>query len=145
MKHLFKIAAVFIFLISFRSQASTILVPMDETQTEHLRAYGVAYRTLEKGFIMEWLLNYKGGSFLFPHQASIEEDLILSRVAYKILPDIKVQQIKSEIAQPEVNMEVVQLETAPKIAVYTPRRKQPWDDAVTMVLTLCRNSLYRNL
>ncbi|MBK6952974.1 MAG: asparagine synthetase B [Crocinitomicaceae bacterium] len=133
-KYLFKL---FFFLAIFSARpsfASTILVPMDETQTEHLKAYGVAYRILERGYIMEWLLNYRGGSFLFPHDVSIEEDLILSHVSYKILPDVKVQQIKSEIAQPEVNMEVVQLETAPKIAVYTPGGKQPWDDAVTMVL-----------
>ncbi|MBI3133182.1 MAG: asparagine synthetase B [Bacteroidetes bacterium] len=134
-KFLSKITLLFLFLTAFRSQAATILVPMDETQTEHLKAYGVAYRVLERGFIMEWLLNYRGGSFLFPQEAGIEEDLILSRVSYKILPDVKVQQIKSEIAQPEANMEVVQLETAPKIAVYTPGGKQPWDDAVTMVLT----------
>jgi len=108
---------------------------MDETQTNHLKAYGVAYRVLEKGTIMEWLLNYRGGSFLFPHTIETEEDLVLSRVSYKILADAKVQQIKSEIAMPEVNMAVMQLETAPKIAVYTPGGKQPWDDAVTMVLT----------
>ena len=108
---------------------------MDETQTNHLKAYGVAYRVLERGTIMEWLLNYRGGSFLFPHNIETVEDLVLSRVSYKILADVKVQQIKSEIAMPEVNMAVMQLETAPKIAVYTPGGKQPWDDAVTMVLT----------
>lgn len=134
-KYLSNITLVFLFSVSFNTTASTILVPMDEAQTEHLKAYGVAYRVLEKGFIMEWLLNYRGGSFLMPHDPSIEEDLLFSRVAYKILPDVKVQQIKSEIAQPEANMEVVQLEVAPKIAVYTPGGKQPWDDAVTMVLT----------
>lgn len=134
-KYLFKFFFVLALLSARVSYASTILVPMDETQTEHLKAYGVAYRILERGFIMEWLLNYRGGSFLMPHDVSIEEDLILSHVSYKILPDVKVQQIKSEIAKPEVNMEVVQLETAPKIGVYTPGGKQPWDDAVTMVLT----------
>jgi len=134
-KFLFNTSLFFFFLISFSANASTILVPMDETQTNHLKAYGVAYRVLEKGTIMEWLLNYRGGSFLFPHTIETEEDLVLSRVSYKILADAKVQQIKSEIAMPEVNMAVMQLETAPKIAVYTPGGKQPWDDAVTMVLT----------
>jgi len=134
-KFLFNTSLFLFFLISFRANASTILVPMDETQTNHLKAYGVAYRVLEKGTIMEWLLNYRGGSFLFPHTIETEEDLVLSRVSYKILADAKVQQIKSEIAKPEVNMAVMQLETAPKIAVYTPGGKQPWDDAVTMVLT----------
>lgn len=122
-------------LTSVSSKATALLVPMDETQTEHLKAYGVAYRLLERGYIMEWLLNYRGGSFLFPHDAAIEEDLILSRVSYKVLQDAKVAQIKSEIAEQTANMEVVQLEVAPKIAVYTPGGKQPWDDAVTMVLT----------
>jgi hypothetical protein len=108
---------------------------MDETQKNHLKAYGVAYWVLENGVVMEWLLNYRGGSFLFPHSQYIEEELVIKGVSYAILPDQKVKQIKSHIADPEVNMEVVQLETAPKIAVYTPQGKQPWDDAVTMVLT----------
>jgi hypothetical protein len=112
-----------------------ILVPMDETQKNHLKAYGVAYWTLERDIVMEWLLNYQGGSFLFPQNPLIEEQLIIKGISYKILPDVKVKQIKSEIANPEVNMEVIQLETAPKIAVYTPAGKQPWDDAVTLVLT----------
>ncbi|MCC7454878.1 MAG: asparagine synthetase B [Crocinitomix sp.] len=108
---------------------------MDETQKNHLKAYGVAYWTLERDIVMEWLLNYQGGSFLFPQNPLIEEQLIIRGISYKILPDVKVKQIKSEIANPEVNMEVIQLETAPKIAVYTPAGKQPWDDAVTLVLT----------
>jgi hypothetical protein len=133
-RYLFNIVLVFFLLIPGGSNAATILVPMDETQTNHLKAYGVAYRALEKGYIMEWLLNYRGGSFLFPQDMSIEEDLVFSQVSYKVLPDAKVQQIKAEIALPDVNMEVVQLEVAPKIAVYTPGGKQPWDDAVTLVL-----------
>ncbi len=108
---------------------------MDETQKDHLKAYGVAYWVLENEIVMEWLLNYRGGSFLFPQNAYIEEQLVIKGISFKVLPDIKVKQIKSEIANPEVNMEVVQLETAPKIAVYTPTGKQPWDDAVTLVLT----------
>ena len=108
---------------------------MDETQTNHLKAYGVAFWVLENEIVMEWLLNYRGGSFLLPHSQYIEEELIIKGVSYKVLPDAKVKQIKMQIANPEVNMEVVQLEKAPKIAVYTPKGKQPWDDAVTMVLT----------
>lgn len=90
---------------------------------------------LEQEIVIEWLLNYRGGSFLFPQLSAIEKDLVISGVSYKILPDVKVQKIKSDIANPEINMEVVQLETPPKIAVYTPSGKQPWDDAVTLVLT----------
>lgn len=121
--------------IPLQSSANAILVPMDETQKDHLKAYGVAYWVLENEIVMEWLLNYRGGSFLFPQNPYIEEQLVIKGISFKVLPDIKVKQIKSEIANPEVNMEVVQLETAPKIAVYTPTGKQPWDDAVTLVLT----------
>ncbi len=135
MKFLFNPILLFIFFASFNAKASTILVPMDETQKNHLKAYGVAYWVLENEVVMEWLLNYKGGSFLMPHSKYIEEELVVKGVSYKILPDVKVKQVKAQIANPEINMEVVQLEKAPKIAVYTPKGKQPWDDAVTMVLT----------
>lgn len=135
MKFLSKILIIIALIFPIKSDAATILVPMDETQVNHLKAYGVAFWVLENKVVMEWLLNYRGGSFLFPHNNLIEEELIIKGVSYSIVPDQKIQQIKSQIADPEVNMEVVQLETAPKIAVYTPQGKQPWDDAVTMVLT----------
>lgn len=135
MTYLFRILILLAIAAPLRSNASTIIVPMDETQKNHLKAYGVAYWVLENDVVMEWLLNYRGGSFLFPHNKLIEEQLVIKGVSYAVLPDNKVKQIKSQIADPEVNMEVVQLETAPKIAVYTPQGKQPWDDAVTMVLT----------
>jgi hypothetical protein len=114
--------------------ASSILVPMDEKQANHLKAYGVSFWVLENGVVMEWLLNYRGGSFLFPHLRTIEEELIIRGVSYEIVADGQVNAIRTEIANPEVNMEVVQLEKAPKIAVYTPSSALPWDDAVTMVL-----------
>jgi hypothetical protein len=79
-------------------------------------------------------LNYKGGSFLVPHLKTLEEELIIRNVRYQVLAEGQVNQIKVEISNPEVNMEIVQLEKAPKIAVYTPPNKQPWDDAVTLVL-----------
>lgn len=132
---LFKQSGILFLLLPARIYASAILVPMDETQTNHLKAYGVAYWALESEMVIEWLLNYRGGSFLFPHHSIVEEKLVLKGVAYAVLPDQKVRQIKSNIAHPEVNMEVIQLEKAPKIAVYTPSGKQPWDDAVTLVLT----------
>ena len=134
-KFLFKILLFIVLLSPFKSDASTIMVPMDETQKNHLKAYGVAFWVLENDVVMEWLLNYRGGSFLFPHSKLIEEELVIKGVTYSIVADQKIKQIKSKIADPEVNMEIVQLETAPKIAVYTPQGKQPWDDAVTMVLT----------
>ncbi len=127
-----------LFIVSFfcltHVQASTILVPMDGSQNNHLKAYGVAFWVLEKDVTMEWLLNYRGGSFLFPHMVAIEEELTIRGVRYEILSDGQTANIKKQIASPEVNMEVVQLEKVPKIAVYTPPGKQPWDDAVTLVL-----------
>ena len=135
MKILFKVY-LFIFLLSFSNQfnASQILVPMDDTQKNHLKAYGIAYWTLENEIVIEWLLNYRGGSFLMPHLQRLEEELLLRNVSYQVLADGQVNQIKAQINDPEVNMEVVQLEKAPKIAVYTPPNKLPWDDAVTLVL-----------
>lgn len=103
-------------------------------QKNHLKAYGIAFWTLESDVSIEWLLNYRGGSFLLPHLKSIEEECIIRGVTYQILPDSKANQIKVDISSPSVNQEVVKLEKAPKIAVYTPEGKKPWDDAVTMVL-----------
>ena len=127
---------LFLLLLIFSSQlkATQLLVPMDESQTNHLKAYGLAYWTLENGVTIEWLLNYRGGSFLMPHLTLIEEELILRGIRYEVLAEGQVNQIRAQIANPDVNMEIVQLEKAPKIAVYTPPNKQPWDDAVTMVL-----------
>ena len=98
---------------------------MGEKQKNHLKAYGIAYWVIEKDVSIEWLLNYRGGSFLMPHLVTIEEELMIRGVSYQILTEGQVTQIKSEIANPEVNMEVNQLEKPPKIAVYTPPNKQP--------------------
>lgn len=114
--------------------ATQLLIPMDARQTNHLKAYGIAYWTLENGLTIEWLLNYRGGSFLMPHLKTIEEELTIRGVKYEVLTDGQVNAIKNEIGDPAVNMEIVQLEKAPKIAVYSPPNLQPWDDAVTMVL-----------
>ncbi len=119
---------------SFQTNASQILVSMDDSQSDHLKAYGVSFWVLENNVVMEWLLNYRGGSFIFPHLQTIEEELVIRGVKYEVLADGQVNAIKRQIGNPEVNMEVVQLEKAPKIAVYTPEGKMPWDDAVTLVL-----------
>ena len=129
-----RIIFFFFLLTSGISRATQILVPMDESQNNHLKAYGIAFWTLENEVVIEWLLNYRGGSFLMPHLRSIEEELIIRGVKYEILADGQVNSIRSQISNPEVNMEIVQLEKAPKVAVYTPGTAQPWDDAVTMVL-----------
>ena len=130
-----KIVAVFLSLfVSFNGFSTQILIPMDDTQSNHLKAYGLAFWSLENNVTLEWLLNYRGGAFLLPHMRAIEEELLVRNVKYEVLADGQVNQIRSQIANPEVNMEIVQLEKAPKIAVYTPPGKQPWDDAVTLVL-----------
>lgn len=130
---LFLIAILIVFT-SVHGKASQLLIPMDETQSNHLKAYGISYFIIENNVSIEWLLNYRGGSFLTPHLQTIEEELLLRGVKYEVIADAQAQQIKTEIGNPEVNMEVVQLDKAPKIAVYTPGGKQPWDDAVTLVL-----------
>jgi hypothetical protein len=123
------------FLCSWNSlKATQLIIPMDETQSDHLKAYGIAYWALENNVTIEWLLNYRGGSFLLPHLRTLEEELTIRNVKFEIVTDGQVNQIRNQIANPEANMEIIQLEKAPKIAVYTPGGKQPWDDAVTLVL-----------
>ena len=115
--------------------ASKILVAMDDSQTNHLKAYGVAFWVLENGVEVEWLLNYRGGSFLMPNIPEIQNECVIRGVSHQVIADVQASQILQEIANPEVNMERIKLEVVPKIAVYSPDGKQPWDDAVTLVLT----------
>lgn len=116
--------------------ASYILIPMDaEGQKNHLKAYGITFWTLNKQQKVKWLLNYRGGSFLLPDFEEVQRECKIRGVSFEILSDNKAQQILEEISSPSQNMEAVVLEKAPKIAVYSPNSKQPWDDAVTMVLT----------
>ena len=115
--------------------ADKLLVPMDNTQKNHLKAYGLAYWVLEKEAEIEWLLNYRGGSFLMDHFSNIEKECKLRGISYEIVSSNKALQIKEYINNPAVNANSVQLVKAPKIAVYSPKTAQPWDDAVTMVLT----------
>ena len=123
-------------VISFQSSASYILIPMDaESQKNHLKAYGITYWTLNKQENVKWLLNYRGGSFLLPHIDAIEKECLIRGVSYELISDAEAEDILQEINSPSKNMDAVVLEKAPKIAVYSPSGKQPWDDAVTMVLT----------
>lgn len=132
MKRLFiLISAVLLMQQAF---ASMILIPMDPKQTDHLKAYGVAYWILTKGVKLDWMLNYRGGSFAFPYFSEGENECVVRGVSYEIVPDVQYGSILAEIANPEVNEDVVKLEKAPKIAVYSPKNKRPWDDAVTLVL-----------
>jgi hypothetical protein len=111
-----------------------ILIPMNVTQKDHLKSYGVAYWILSKGGEVDWLLNYEGGSFLFNFEVTYENECKIRGVSYEVITESKANSIHAEISNPEVNMETVKLLKSPKIAVYTPKNKQPWDDAVTMVL-----------
>lgn len=115
--------------------ASYVLIPMDtESQKNHLKAYGITYWVLNKELKVKWLLNYRGGSFLLPDTPEIQKECQIRGISFEVLSDSKTESILEEISSPSQNMEAVVLEKAPKIAVYTPDGKRPWDDAVTMVL-----------
>lgn len=125
-----------LFFISFQIQASQILIPMDaQTQENHLKAYGITYFALQNNLNVQWLLNYRGGSFLISDTEALRRECKIRGVSFEVLSDEKSQSILEEIQSPSRNMEAVILEKAPKIAVYAPTGNKPWDDAVTMVLT----------
>lgn len=115
--------------------ASRILIPMDEVQKNHLKAYGIAYWAISQDIPVDWMLNYKGGSFSTAHYSGIENELVIRGVSYEVISDAQYANILAEINSPDVDMDIVKLEKAPKIAVYSPKNKLPWDDAVTLVLT----------
>ena len=117
------------------SKAAFILIPMDNTQKNHLKAYGIAYLALTKDIPLDWLLNYRGGTFALPQNSILEKECLIRNVSYEVIPDAKMSSILTEISNPEVNMDAVRLEKAPKVAVYSPKSKLPWDDAVTLALT----------
>src|SRR3990170_14568 len=114
------------------SLAQKILIYMDQKQTDHLRAYGVAYWTLQRGEKVEWLLNYRGGSFMTNFSQTLEDRCNLQGVSYSAIDLSQAGAIYKEIE--DNNMEVVILEKVPKIGVYVPPNKEPWDDAVRLAL-----------
>jgi hypothetical protein len=122
-------------ILTFQARASYILLSLDHGQKNHLKAYGIAYWVLGNGVEVNWLLNYKGGSFMFPYSQKFENESLIRGVSYEVISDAQAAHILDEIASPDVNMDAVKLEKPPKIAVYSPKTKLPWDDAVTMVLT----------
>ena len=115
-----------------RSDTPSLLIPMDEAQGDHLKAYGVAYRVVQAGLKTEWLLNYRGGSFLIPDGAVVRRDAALNGVGFEPLDGAQITAIRGEIEG--ANADAVPLEKAPKVAVYVPPNAPPWDDAVTMAL-----------
>ena len=122
-------------LVSTFLKANSILIPMDEKQTNHLKAYGISYWILRNEMEVDWLLNYRGGSFMCKFHPAIQNELVVRGVSFEVISDAQANQILSEIASPALNYDVMKLEKYPRIAVYSPKTKQPWDDAVTLVLT----------
>ena len=110
-----------------------ILIPMDQTQKNHLKAYGATFWALDKKINVEWLLNFRGGSFMMDTYPEVEQEYRIRGVSFEIVGTEEILSIYNEI---EINnMDIVLLEKSPKIAIYTPPNKQPWDDAVTLALT----------
>lgn len=133
-KTLFIILIIIVGIIRV-SNAAWLLMPMDETQKNHLKAYGIAYWILNKGAEVEWLLNYRGGSYLVKYHELFEDECIIRGVTSQVITNVQASSIRHQILQPDVNMDIIELQKAPRIAVYSPKNKLPWDDAVTLALT----------
>jgi hypothetical protein len=124
-----------VLLVSQIANATYILIPMDDAQKNHLKAYGITFWTLQNDIEASWLLNYRGGSFIMQYHQEIEDECKIRGVSYETIADFQANQIFAEIARPDINMDRIKLEKAPKVAVYSPKSKLPWDDAVTLVLS----------
>ncbi|MGB1051202.1 MAG: hypothetical protein ACPGYF_04510 [Chitinophagales bacterium] len=131
---LFKTVSAFL-LFAVHLHGATLLIPMDEDQNDHLKAYGITYWALAQGYTGDWLLNYRGGSFAFPDNQSLQLECRIRGVDFEVVSTASYDNLLREIASPSVNAEKVKLEKAPRVAVYSPKSKKPWDDAVTLVLT----------
>jgi hypothetical protein len=123
------------FLVSSSVFANWLLIPMDVTQTNHLKAYGIVYNTIAKGNKASWLLNYKGGSFALPYTPALAAECSKARVLATKLTPAGYTALVHKVQAPAFNGDIIILDKAPRIAVYTPSGKKPWDDAVTLVLT----------
>lgn len=126
---------IFILSVFVNSFASYLFIPMDLSQKNHLKAYGIAFMSISKGIDVSWLLNYKGGSFMLYYNNSIEDECVVRGVSYQVIADVQASSILTEISSNENNMDEIRLTKLPKIAVYSPKNKLPWDDAVTLALT----------
>ncbi|HPE99941.1 MAG TPA: asparagine synthetase B [Bacteroidales bacterium] len=130
----FLVLFVLIFLPRL-ADATHLLIPMDQSQKNHLKAYGITYWILANNEEAEWLLNYRGGSFMCGFSKTIQDECNIRGVSVEVISDAQAASIRAEIADPSVNMDIIQLTKAPKVAVYAPKTNLPWDDAVTLVLT----------
>ncbi|HEY8512279.1 MAG TPA: asparagine synthetase B [Cyclobacteriaceae bacterium] len=117
-------------------QASSVLIPMDDKQANHLKAYGIAYYALQRGTTVDWLLNYRGGSFLIAYDPEIMGECTIRGVTFETLSDANTQNILREISSPAVNMNVVRMERAPRIAVYSPKNEIILDETDAVILVL---------
>ncbi|MEK6479760.1 asparagine synthetase B [Catalinimonas sp. 4WD22] len=124
----------FLTVQAFAGFASSIFIPMDHSQANHLKAYGMVYWTLSKELPVDWLLNYRGGSFMCRYDQLLENELIVRGVTYEVISDAEADQITTAIASPSSNQDLMRLEQYPKIAVYSPKTANPWDDAVMLAL-----------
>lgn len=127
-----------VIFLSFSGQlrANQLFIPMDESQTNHLKSYGLVYWILSTYETeVDWLLNYKGGSFMVPVSQAFINECVIRNISYQVISDAEGAAIVAMVKDPEANMDAVKLQKAPKIAVYSPNSTQPWDDAVTMALT----------
>lgn len=135
MKKCFGLLFLFVLGLS-KLQAAKLYIPMNaDSQKEHLKAYGVAFVALQSGLSVDWLLNYDGGAFAVEQNEAVERICKLRNVSYQVMADAQYYGILEKISNPDFNGDVIKLEKPPKIAVYTPKSKLPWDDAVTMALT----------
>lgn len=129
-----KIFVLFLLLCFPLLSQSKILIHMNINQTDHLKAYGITFRALQQGLIADWLLNYRGGSFMIDYDERIAAECRIEGVAFEEVSAIEVTNIYAEVQNENNNMDVIRLEKAPKIAVYVPPGFHPWDDAVTLAL-----------
>ncbi len=134
MKHLKHVFAFALLLSPLLSWSASILIPMDAVQKDHLKSYGIAFWVLKNNGEVDWLLNYRGGSFMTKYDKKTEDECKVRGVSCEIISDATVSGILTEINDPSANMDVVKLEKAPKIAVYSPKDKGPLEDAVVLVL-----------
>ncbi|MEN8138633.1 MAG: asparagine synthetase B [Bacteroidota bacterium] len=131
----FKIISI-LFLLSLKPAiAGFIIIPMDETQRNHLKAYGLTYWAIDNNIESWWLLNYKGGAFLLKENENVITECSVRGVSFSELNDSEAESLIKTIKSPSQNMDALELQKAPKIAVYSPKNNMPWDDAVTMALT----------
>jgi hypothetical protein len=127
---------IVLIIVAQATYANSIFIPMDESQRDHLKAYGLAFHTLSIGQPVDWLLNYRGGSFLIPFNNNVLTECKVRGISYELISSAKANGILMEIARPDVNMNVVRLETAPRVAVYSPRNELVNDETDAVILVL---------